>query len=425
MGTQTNRLPSGGRIDRGTEITFTVDGVEHTGHPGDTIASALIANGRVRVGDSIYRGRPRGILAAGGEEPNALVQILGEHSEPSVTATVRSLTDGLKAKTLSGLGVLDPEPDTAAYDKRFVHTDVLVIGAGPSGLAAALSAARSGARVILLDEQAELGGSLLASRTELVDGTPAIEWVAQAAATLAEAEEVTVLTRTAAFGSYDDNYVLAVEDRAGSSSAPQPDGFSRQRVWHIRAAQVILANGAYERPLVFAGNDVPGVMLAGAVRTYLNRYAVTPGRRFVVATTNDSAYDVVEDIVAAGLEVVAVLDARATLSARATEVAASGVRVLRRDDRRAGRGRQRDGAPDARPRRDDRRRRHRHAARDLRRRRARGLGWLEPAGAPAHPAPGHDPLGCRARRLRAGRHGQGPVGRRLRPRHRGPRRGAP
>lgn len=325
---RSHRLPTGGCIDRDTVLTFTVDGEQLTGHPGDTIASALIANGRLRVGDSIYRGRPRGILAAGGEEPNALVQILGEHSEPSVTATVRSLTDGLKAKTLSGLGVLDPEPDTAAYDKLFVHTDVLVIGAGPSGLAAALSAARSGARVILLDEQAELGGSLLGSRTELVDGTPATEWVAQAAATLAAAEEVTVLTRTAAFGSYDDNYVLAVEDRAGGSSAPQPDGFSRQRVWHIRAAQVILANGAYERPLVFAGNDVPGVMLAGAVRTYLNRYAVTPGRRFVVATTNDSAYDVVEDILAAGLEVAAVLDARGSLSVRATEVAAAGVRVL-------------------------------------------------------------------------------------------------
>lgn len=328
MSSQSHRLPTGGCIDRDTVLTFTVDGEELTGHPGDTIASALIANGRVRVGDSIYRGRPRGILAAGGEEPNALVQVLGEHSEPSVTATVRSLTDALRARTLSGLGVLDPEPDTAAYDKVFVHTDVLVIGAGPSGLSAALSAARSGARVILLDEEPELGGSLLASRTELVDGKRAIQWVADAAATLAAAEEVTVLTRTAAFGSYDDNYVLAVEDRAGGSSAPQPDGFSRQRVWHIRAAQVILANGAYERPLVFAGNDVPGVMLAGAVRTYLNRYAVTPGRRFVVATTNDSAYDVVEDIVAAGLKVVAVLDARTTLSARATEVAASGVRVV-------------------------------------------------------------------------------------------------
>jgi len=328
MSSQSHRLASGGRIDRSTVLTFTVDGVEHTGHPGDTVASALLANGRVRIGDSIYLGRPRGIYSAGGEEPNALVQILGEHSEPSVTATVRSLTDGLAARTLSGLGVLDPEPDAAAYDKKFVHTDVLVIGAGPSGLAAALSAARSGARVIVLDEQPELGGSLLASRTEQVNGKPAMEWVGEAAATLAAIPEVTVLTRTAAFGSYDDNYVLAVEDRSGGSSATQPAGVSRQRVWHIRAAQVVLANGAYERPLVFAGNDVPGVMLAGAVRTYLNQYAVAPGRCFVVATTNDSAYDVVDDIVAAGLEVAAVLDARAGLSARATEVAASGVRVL-------------------------------------------------------------------------------------------------
>jgi sarcosine oxidase subunit alpha len=328
MSSQSHRLASGGRIDRSTVLTFTVDGVEHTGHPGDTVASALLANGRVRIGDSIYLGRPRGVYSAGGEEPNALVQILGEHSEPSVIATVRSLTDGLAARTLSGLGVLDPEPDAAAYDKKFVHTDVLVIGAGPSGLAAALSAARSGARVIVLDEQPELGGSLLASRTEQVDGKPATEWVGEAAATLAATPEVTVLTRTAAFGSYDDNYVLAVEDRSGGSSASQPAGVSRQRVWHVRAAQVVLANGAYERPLVFAGNDVPGVMLAGAVRTYLNQYAVAPGRRFVVATTNDSAYDVVDDIVAAGLEVPAVLDARAGLSARATEVAASGVRVL-------------------------------------------------------------------------------------------------
>ena len=326
MSTQSHRLPAGGRIDRDTVLTFTVDGEELTGHPGDTLASALIANGRLRVGDSIYLDRPRGILAAGGEEPNALVQILGEHSEPSVTATVRSLTDGLAARTLSGLGVLDPEPDTAIYDKVYVHTDVLVIGAGPSGLAAAVAAARSGARVVVMDEQAELGGSLLSSRTELVDGKPAVEWVAEAAATLAAAEEVTVLTRTAAFGSYDDNYVLAVEDRAGGSAHPAAG--SRQRVWHVRAGQVVLACGSYERPLVFAGNDVPGVMLAGAVRTYLNRYAAAPGRRYVMATTNDSAYDVVEDILAAGFEVAAVLDARTTLSTRAAEVAAQGVRVL-------------------------------------------------------------------------------------------------
>jgi len=331
-----HRLATGGRIDRDRVLTVVVDGEECAAHPGDTIASALLASGRIRVGDSIYRGRPRGVVAAGAEEPNALVQVLGEHSEPSVTATVRSVVDGLEVRTLSGLGVLSPEPDEATYDKRFVHTDVLVVGAGPAGLAAALTAARSGARVVLVDEQPELGGSLLAARTETVDGRPAAAWLADASAELAGTAEVTVLTRTAAFGSYDDNYVVAVEDRASASSGPQGPGVSRQRVWHVRARRVVLATGAFERPLVFQGNDVPGVMLAGAVRTYLNRYAVAAGRRVVVATTNDSAYDTVADLLAAGdaagdaagVEVVAVLDARATASARARQAADDGVRVL-------------------------------------------------------------------------------------------------
>ena len=325
MSSQSHRLPSGGRIDRDTVLTFTVDDVEYTGHPGDTVASALLANGQIRVGDSIYRGRPRGIVAAGPEEPNALLQVGGDQSEPMVAATTRTLVDGFTASTLSGLGVLDPEPDTATYDKKYVHTDVLIVGAGPSGLAAALSAARSGARVILLDEQPEVGGSLLSASTELIDGRPATEWLTEATTSLAAEPEVTVLPRTLAFGSYDDNYVLAVEDRA---TGPQAPGVSRQRVWHIRAGQVVLATGAHERPLVFAGNDTPGVLLAGAVRTYLNRYAVAPGRRAVVATTNDSAYDTVEDLVSAGVEVVAVLDARGDYSARAAEVADSGVRVI-------------------------------------------------------------------------------------------------
>jgi sarcosine oxidase subunit alpha len=328
MSSQTHRLPTGGRIDRDQVLTFSVDGIEYAGHPGDTVASALLANGRIRVGDSIYRKRPRGIMAAGVEEANALLQIGGDHSEPMVPATTRPLVDGLSATTLSGLGVLDPVTDDAIYDKRFVHADVLVVGAGPAGLAAALSAAQSDARVVLLDEGSELGGSLLSARHERVDGLPAEHWVAAAAATLAEARGVTVLPRTVAFGSYDDNYVLAVQNRTDHLQEQAPAGVSRQRLWHIRARQVVLATGVHERPLVFAGNDRPGVMLAGAVRTYVNRYAVRPGDRAVVATTNDSAYDTVDDLVAAGVEVAAVLDARDVLSGRAAETAARGIRVV-------------------------------------------------------------------------------------------------
>ena len=328
MSAQSHRLPTGGRINREKVLTFSIGGVEYVGHPGDTVASALLANGRARTGDSIYRRRPRGIMAAGVEEPNALLQVGGDCPEPMVPATTRELVEGLTATPLSGLGVLDPVSDDAVYDKYFVHADVLVIGGGPAGLAAALSAAQSDARVVLLDEQSELGGSLLSSRHEQVDGRPALDWVEAAAATLAAAPQVTVLTRTLAFGSYDDNYVLAVQNRTDHLDEPVPSGVSRQRVWHIRARQVVLATGAHERPLVFSGNDRPGVMLAGAVRTYINRYAVKPGDRAVVATTNDSAYDTVEDLIAAGIDVAAVLDAREVLSGRAAELAARGVRVV-------------------------------------------------------------------------------------------------
>ncbi|MFJ1996413.1 sarcosine oxidase subunit alpha family protein [Streptomyces asiaticus] len=326
------RLRQGGRIERGTLLRFTVDGRELTGHPGDTVASAMLANGVVEVAPSIYRGRPRGIVTAGVEEPNALVQLGGSYSEGMLPATTVELYDGLSATTLSGMGRLDPAPDPAVYDKKYVHTDVLVIGAGPAGLAAAAAAAGSGARVILLDDQPEPGGSLLSGRAERVGAQTALEWVAEVRAALDAAPEAVVLRRTSAFGSYDDNYVLAVQRRTDhlGPDAPDPaEGVSRQRLWHIRARQVVLATGAHERPLVFAGNDRPGVMLAGAVRSYLNRYAVAPGSRAVVSTTNDSAYDTVADLHAAGIDIAAVVDARPELSRRAAEVAtATGVRVL-------------------------------------------------------------------------------------------------
>jgi sarcosine oxidase subunit alpha len=308
------RLPRGGRVDRGTLLRFTVDGRELTGHPGDTLASAMLANGLVEVAPSLYRGRPRGIVTAGVEEPNALVQLGGSCSEGMLPATAVELYDGLSATTLSGMGRLDPTPDPAVYDKKYVHTDVLVVGAGPAGLAAAAAAAASGARVILVDEQPEPG-----------DWERSDELRAQ----LDAAPEAVVLHRTTAFGSYDDNYVLALQRRTDHLGTAAPEGVSRQRLWHIRARQVVLATGAHERPLVFAGNDRPGVMLAGAVRTYLDRYAVAPGSRAVVGTTNDSAYDTVADLHAAGIDIAAVVDARPDLSDRAAEVvSATGVRVL-------------------------------------------------------------------------------------------------
>ena len=314
-----SRLPSGGRIDRGTVLRFTVDGRELTGHPGDTLASAMLANGLVGVAPSIYRGRPRGIVAAGVDEPNALVQVDGPCQEGMLLATTVELYDGLSARTLSGMGRLDPEPDPDGYDKKYAHTDVLVVGAGPAGLAAALAAADSGARVILVDEHPELGGSLPSES----------DWVTAARAALDAAPEVIVLRRTTAFGSYDDNYVLALQRRTDHIGHTAPGGVSRQRLWHIRSRQVVLATGAHERPLVFAGNDRPGVLLSGAVRTYLNRYAVAAGSRAVVSTTNDSAYDTVADLHAAGIDIAAVVDARPELSRRAAETAAAtGVRVL-------------------------------------------------------------------------------------------------
>ncbi|MEU5266273.1 2Fe-2S iron-sulfur cluster-binding protein [Amycolatopsis sp. NPDC021455] len=260
----------------GVPLKFTFDGRELTGYLGDTLASALLANGIHRVATSIKYGRPRGIVGAGVEDSNALVQIEKPFPEPMLSATTVELYDGLEARGLRGQGRLAAEPDPARYDTKHAHCDVLVIGAGPAGRAAAAAAE---GRVLLVDDQP--------------DG---------------EAPEgVRFLSRTTAFGIYDDGFVLALE-RRGEPEAPER--ISRQRVWRIRAKRIVIAAGAHERPIVFPDNDRPGIMLASAARTYLNRYGVLAGRRVVVFTTNDSAYEAASDLAGAGAEIVRIVDAR-------------------------------------------------------------------------------------------------------------------
>ncbi|RFU21942.1 2Fe-2S iron-sulfur cluster-binding protein [Geodermatophilus marinus] len=322
------RTASGGRIDRATAVEFIFDGQTLTGHPGDTLASALLAHGRHQVATSITLGRSRGIAAAWAEDPGGLVQVEEPFPEPMLLATTVELFDGLVAHGLPGQGRLADVPDSARYDAVHHHVDVLVVGAGPAGLAAALTAARAGARVALVDEQSEAGGSLL-SGTERLDDAPALEWVAAAVAELAGSPEVLHLQRTTAFGSYDDGFVLALERRTDHLGAAAPRHVSRQRVWRIRARSVVVATGAHERPVVFADNDRPGTMLAGAARTFLHRYGVLPGRAAVVFTTNDSAYDTALDLSRAGVHVQAVVDARPEGSPRRREECeAAGIRLL-------------------------------------------------------------------------------------------------
>ncbi|MFC4947882.1 2Fe-2S iron-sulfur cluster-binding protein [Pseudonocardia sp. GCM10023141] len=306
----------GGRIDRSQTLQFTFDGVALTGHPGDTLASALLANGIHRTGSSVNLGRPRGIGAAWAEDPGGLVQIEEPFPEPMLLATTVELTEGLVARGLPGRGRLAAEPDPARYDAMHAHADVLVVGAGPAGLTAALDAARAGRRVVLVDEQTEAGGSLLGTG-ESLDG------VAAAVAELAGFPEVRHLQRTTAFGHYDDGFVLALENRAGAAAHQ-----SRQRVWRIRAKHVVIATGAHERPIVFGDNDRPGIMLAAAARTFRHRYGVLAGSDVVVFTTNDSAYAAAVDLADAGASIRAVIDARPTAPAGwAAECARRGIAV--------------------------------------------------------------------------------------------------
>ena len=373
--TQRNRLPRGGRVDRGRPLAFTFNGSSYQGFQGDTLASALLANGVRLVGRSFKYHRPRGIVGSGVEEPNALVQLgTGAQTLPNYVATQVELYDGLEASSVNcwpsvefdlravngvisrflppgfyyktfmwprslwpfyervlrdagGLGVAPAGPDTDRYDKMHAHCDVLVVGAGPAGIAAALEAGRAGARVILVDEQQELGGSLLASR-QRIGNDPSAEWLDSALSELRDMPEVRLMPRSTAFGYYDHNFI-AVLERITDHLGPTEGHAPRQRIWRVRARQVVLATGAIERPLVFRNNDRPGVMLASAVSAYLNRYGVAPSRQVVVFTNNDSAYRAALDLVDAGVEVRAIVDIRPDTSGELPNmVKGRGVEVL-------------------------------------------------------------------------------------------------
>ncbi|HWW31635.1 MAG TPA: 2Fe-2S iron-sulfur cluster-binding protein, partial [Steroidobacteraceae bacterium] len=350
------RSAAGGRIDRERRLSFTFDGKSYQGCAGDTLASALLANGVHLVGRSFKYHRPRGILAAGAEEPNALVTVTRDAARqtPNLRATQVELYEGLSAESqnrwpslvhdfgrindalsaffpagfyyktfmwprkawkaiyepvirrAAGLGRAPTLPDPDRYAHRYAHCEVLIVGSGPAGLAAALKAAELGARVILCEQSSEFGGSLLTD-TATVDGQPPAAWVRQAVATLAQNPRATLLARTTAFGYFPHN-LIGLNQRLTDHLANPPPRVARERLWQVRARSVVLATGAIERPLIFPGNDRPGIMLSCAAQTYLHRYGVRVGARAVIVTGGDPAYQTALDLRAAGVVIAAIAD---------------------------------------------------------------------------------------------------------------------
>jgi sarcosine oxidase subunit alpha len=355
---QPNRIQGAGRLS-GNPVRFSFDGKSYAGLEGDTLASALLANDVHLVGRSFKYHRPRGILSAGAEEPNALVTIERDAARktPNVRATVQELYDGLNSisqnrwpslafdvgavndlaspmfsagfyyktfmwpkaawknfyepniRAAAGLGVAPDKPDPDHYSSRYAHCDVLVLGAGAAGIAAALAAAETGVRVIVCDEQAEFGGALRFEAGSTIDGDDGWTWAKRSAARLASMDNVRVLPRTTAFGYYAQNFVGLVERVSDHLAAPG-DALPRERLWQVRAGRVIIATGAIERHMVFADNDRPGIMLASAARAYLNHYGVAVGKNVGIYTASDSAYAAAMDLKKAGIGIAGIVDIR-------------------------------------------------------------------------------------------------------------------
>jgi sarcosine oxidase subunit alpha len=351
------RLESGGRIDRGATLNFRFDGRRYAGHPGDTLASALLAEGVGLMGRSFKYHRPRGVVASGAAEPNALMTIGdGGRREPNARATMVEVFEGLVAESqnrwpslaldvgavnglasrflsagfyyktfmwpaalweriyeplirrAAGLGRAGYETDPDLYEKVWAHCDLLIVGAGPAGLAAALTAARAGAEVIIVDEGAEPGGTLL-SEHAAIGGVSADEALARTLAELRGFAKVRLLARTTAVGWYDDMVFGALE-RVQKHVASPNAGEPVERLWRIAARRALLCTGAEERPIVFGGNDRPGVMLAEAGLAYAKRYGVAVGRRVGVFTTHDGGLRAARGLKRAGVEVAEVVDPR-------------------------------------------------------------------------------------------------------------------
>ena len=375
---QGNRLRKGGRIDRRKPIRFTFNDRPLMGYAGDTLASALLANGVNLIGRSFKYGRPRGIMTAGVEEPNGIVQLGATEATqtPNIRVTEQVLYDGMVCRSVNGwpsvdhdvmgvfgrlggalmspgfyyktfmfpksqwetyesfirkaagLGRSSKKRDPDRYEHINQHTDVMIIGAGPTGLVAARDAARRGARVILADEQQEFGGSLLHSRDD-IDGKPAMEWVDDIITELTLNDNVLLLPRTTVNGYHDHNFLTARERLTDHHVISTAGKVTRQRMHKIRAASVILATGAHERPLVYANNDLPGCFTCSAISTYIQRFAVVPGKKLVVMTTNDSGYQSAIDWHDAGREVAAIVDTRKSPEGSVLELAADkGIQVM-------------------------------------------------------------------------------------------------
>lgn len=369
---QSFRTTKGGRINRDKPFSFKFDGTSYQGYEGDTLASAMLANGAHLIGRSFKYHRPRGIYAAGSEDPNSLIRLReGNRAEPNTLATTVELFDGLTAKSqnnwpslkfdvsevnnlfmrffsagfyyktfigpfekswmfyehiirkAAGMGEATTEPDPDHYEKMFKFCDVLVVGSGPAGLSAALAAGRSGVRVLFVEQEPELGGSLLSAPA----GSPSDAWLSSTVAELEKLKNVTIMRRTFAWGAYDHGTYTLVEKVADHKA--QPDEHEvRQRSIVLQTKRVVLATGSLERPIPFGNNDRPGIMLASAVRTYVNRYGVLPGKKAVVFTNNDSAYQAALDMKAAGIGVTIVDTRAAAPESLAAECKANSIEII-------------------------------------------------------------------------------------------------